>query len=599
MAQLLSAVIAVFRESLVEGMKAFLKLNSAYKTLQRIIDAENAYLNKRRSDMARTAPSTPIRSEFRSQFSSVPGSPTRQFTRWEKANATEPPWKEDLEDEDEFYDAEEDIQTDYSNEFNSGSIFTETFQSPLNKEFDPIDPASPSDAFVHSGANFCMGLLLLMLALVPPALSKLLGIVGYKGDRKKGLRMLWSSSRYSNAIGALAALVLLAYYNGLMGATDLILPIDSKQPVWSEDNLDGYPAEQLGELLNTIQKRFPRSKIWPLEQARMLALQRALPASLEILKGDFTTPLKQLHALAIFERSLQAMYSHEYELCTSSFKECCKRNNWSHSLYMYCAAASQVELYRLAKLAGDTKHAEQHAAMATSLFHNAKDKTGRRKAFGKQLPFDTFVAHKVNKWESKAMAWGVSFIDAIGVSPLEEMIFLWNGFRKMSPDCLKISLERISWSESTSNPHWKGEELSEKALFTLLRAVVLRSLGQYGEAVTLLKDKLLYIDKTTLKGTNKEDWILPAAYYETGINLWMMCHRDQTTESKDTIPAYLTRSPTGIGEQGQANKKLMRESAQSLEKAATWEGYMLDARLGMRIEAALDVIRRWRVEWDK
>ena len=599
MAQLMSAMIAVFRESVVESMKAFLKLNSAYKTLQRIIDAENAYLNKRGSSVARTAPSTPIRPEFQRQFSSTPSSPTRQFARRDEANMTGQRSGGDLEDEDEFYDAKENVQTDHSNGSKSSTLFVETPQPPLAKELDSIDLGSPSDVFVHSGANLCMGSLLLMLALVPPALSKLLGIVGYKGDRKKGLRMLWNSSRYPNAIGALAALVLLAYYNGSMGATDLILPINPTQPVWSEDNLDSYPAEQLRELLNTVQTKFPKSKIWSLEQARMLALQQNLPASLEILKGDFTTPLKQLQALAIFERSLQAMYVHEYILCTSSFKECRKRNNWSHSLYMYCAAASQVELYRLAKLAGDTKHAEQYAAKATKLFHAAKDKTGRKKAFGKQLPFDKFVAHKVNKWESRAMTLDVSFIDAVGVSPLEEMIFFWNGFRKMSPDCLEISLQRISWSESTSNPHWKDEELGEKALLTLLRAVVLRSLNQYSEAATLLKDKLLYIDKSTLKGTNREDWILPSAHYEMGINLWMMCHRDHPSGSKNTVATYLTQSPTGIGELGQANKKLMLESAQVLEKAAKWEGYMLDARLGMRISAALEVVRRWRVEWDK
>lgn len=44
----------------------------------------------------------------------------------------------------------------------------------------------------------------------------------------------------------------------------------------------------------------------------------------------------------------------------------------------------------------------------------------------RQLPFDVFVLRKVNKWQQRAQERSIELVDAIGVSPTEEMSYLWS-----------------------------------------------------------------------------------------------------------------------------------------------------------------------------
>ena len=62
----------------------------------------------------------------------------------------------------------------------------------------------------------------------------------------------------------------------------------------------------------------------------------------------------------------------------------------------------------------------------------------------KQLPFDVFVTRKVAKWEARAKEWKVSLVDAVGVDPIEEMIFFWNGHSRMTTEQLEESLANLA-----------------------------------------------------------------------------------------------------------------------------------------------------------
>ena len=448
-------------------------------------------------------------------------------------------------------------------------------RAALDHDADSEAFRNPIDVFVHSGANLSFGILLLLISLIPPVFGKLLYVIGFRGDRDRGLRMLWQASKFHNINGAMAGLVLLGYYNGLVGFCDILPDADPTLPVDSPDNIDGYPAQRLANLLEDMRRRYPSSKLWILEEARMRAAAKDLDSGIALLTTDSHSPLKQVHALSVFERSLQTMYAHRYEDCSASFQECCKLNNWSLALYNYIAASTHVELYRKT-LPTSASTAAEHASKAVKLFQEARSHVGRKKFMARQLPFDTWVARKIEKCEVRAKERNIPLIDAIGVPPLTEMIYLWNGFKKMNQEQLSLSIAALDAHEDPAkNPYWANEAIDEKAISAILRAAISRVQGKYSDAMSLLKKDILVHDKAVFKGSLRDDWMAPTANYEMAALLWMQ----KTGELEE-------------------DKKLVREAQDCLDKAAKWESYDLDARMGMKVTTGVETVRAWRATFD-
>lgn len=317
-AQLMSAVVAVLNESLSESIKGFYKMRKAYVALQEIADAEKRYMKGRSSTSvgsARTSTST---------RSTVNPAPSIASTAPSIGGQTLV--AEDEDDDDDFVDADESLTgpatpTTYQGHLESkelesklgnlsirpGSSSTMTPAAPIVEEDDFSDFSNhPVDLFIHSGSNLCFGLLQLMLSLIPPAFSKLLYIIGFKGDRELGIQMLWRATRYTNINGAMAGLITLGYYNLTVGFCDIV-------------TADAYPKERLTNLLVQMRKRYPQSRLWRLEEARMLAADKQLEDAVTMCGTHEKSPLKQVEALQWFEKSLNCMYLHRYEECATSF----------------------------------------------------------------------------------------------------------------------------------------------------------------------------------------------------------------------------------------------------------------------------------------
>jgi len=559
--QIMYAVVGMMTESLTEAIRGFYKLRKAYQTLERIIQEENKYLALHPNGLPTGTVNEPESLESSaSELERSSGSST-------EAPQVDTPLSEDSEEE--FYDASEDYDGsrelhDYQGRLSSAatdlrpSLETLTITSDqterpeklrrLTSRFSDgpdaeIFAGNVIDGFIHSGASMCYGMLLVLVSLMPPSFSTLVKIAGFKGDRIRGISLLWRATKFQNINGIFASFVLLGYYNGLLGFID-ILP---------SAGTGAYPRERCLELLNTSRQRYPKGGLWLLEEGRTLAREKKLEEAVNILDNiPSDGGLKQVRALIWFEKSMNYTYMHRDEEASESFLKLVEMNEWSHCLYYYMAGASLIESYRKLKET-DPEKAQQHAEKAEELLKKAPLHIGKKKLIGRPLPLDVFINKKVQKWEQRSQEWSVPFADAVGVSPIEEMTYMWNGYKRMDEDQLNESYARLLWSESAANKAWSKEVVDEKANLGLLKAAIMRNKSEHDQAKTLLHSHVLYLQKSDLEGGLKDNWSLPIAHYEMSVINWEI---------------YSVTNSTGD----------LEECSKWLEKAAHWGSYELDAR---------------------
>lgn len=152
-AQLMAAVVGVLSESVVESMKAFYKLRTAYKTLEGILD-----------QMSKMQTPTQLDGAGQSRQSLANG------TSGDKIRENEPPGL---------------LIPGPETRSSSASIRSAKTASRPGSRSHPSTGYMPPDAlvdeFVVSGVNLCFGVLLLILGMVPPSMRTIMSIVGFRG----------------------------------------------------------------------------------------------------------------------------------------------------------------------------------------------------------------------------------------------------------------------------------------------------------------------------------------------------------------------------------------------------------------------------------
>ena len=538
-AQLMGAIVAVMHESVTDALRGFYKLRKAYVTLNGIIQAEERTLKPGDANGLAKMPSI-IRTRT---GDSMPGS----FDESEFADIIES--EQDTgsgADEMKFVDASErktgtDSETlsnytghlgksgtDTPSSLNateggrqlenksaksSGLPSTETSSTvatdadtirstppPADEGPDAALFTNPVDVFVHSGANMCFGLLLLLLSMVPPAFSRLLYVIGFKGDRDRGLRLLWQATKFDNVNGAVAGLALLSYYGGVMSTADALPSAADAEALAAPGEVVGQPRERLTALLAKMRANYPDARLWQLEESRALAHGGRLRDAIANLRGAGDSRMRQVTAILSFELSLDAMFAGDWALMRDSFLRCVELNDWSHALYYYLAGCAEVELYRdawhLARREGGEegreaaeRQARKHKDAAVAFFRKTPALAGKKKFMARQMPFEVYALRKVTKWEARAAELGIDLVDAIGVSPAEEMVYLWSGSKRMDGELLEAALRLLSWDRCTA-PADKLEAIKavvdESSIKSVCSAALLRSLGRIAEARELL-----------------------------------------------------------------------------------------------------------------
>jgi hypothetical protein len=336
-AQLMSAVVGLLNESLTEAIKSFYKLRKAYLALEVIMENEKNFLKQRSTSSVNTTGSSRAQKEgltrsktgsLRSKTSATgvksgtsAGASTTSLKQNPESAAgmKKAPGNTDDDDDFDFVDAKEDKSGNITPGEYMGHINVSAGQEgsiALNNTQNKIDLASssasglpatdnnptiavpdaiqdlqkltmsdnpevdisafsdhPVDRFILAGSNFCFGMLLLLLSFVPPAFSSLLKIVGFKGDRERGMQMLWQATKFHDIHGAMAGVVLMGYLNGFTSICDII-----------PSSGDGsYPKERCKALLRVMRERYPKSHLWLLEESRMAAADRELEKAVAII----------------------------------------------------------------------------------------------------------------------------------------------------------------------------------------------------------------------------------------------------------------------------------------------------------------------------
>ena len=462
--QLMGAVVGVLHESLIDAMKSFLKLRKAFMTLDAIIEAET-----------KTLGSMPQATSEASLSAKPVTDVTKSMEKLDIESGTQTPANVESSSEDEKVDEGAPLKEARSKATESDNVLLE----------------NPLDIFVHSGASMCFGMILLMLTLVPPAFTRLLSVVGFRGDRERGVRMLWRSTAYANVNGAISGLILLSYYNALLGAVD-ILP--SAEDFDEGAEVVGPPRAKCEKLLASMRSRYPDSRLWLIEEARLYSNERNLPKAVEVLTTAGDAKMKQVTALNNFELSLNSMAIQDWPLMRDSFMRCLELNDWSHALYYYMAGIASIELYRDAAAAGDEDEARRQKTKAEELLRKAPGVAGKKRFMARQLPFEVFVQRKIQKWEERAKSLSVDLADAIGASPAAEMSYMWNTIKRMGPVELEKAVGGMSWDRCTAKPEVVEKikaEVDEMGSWALITASLYRSQKKFEEAREMLETHVL------------------------------------------------------------------------------------------------------------
>lgn len=394
---------------------------------------------------------------------------------------------------------------------------------------------------------------------MPPPFDKVLSLFSFRGDRKTGLNLLWDSTKFITDInGALAGLITLVFHNGPIAFSNIIPK-------------SALPRERLEQLLLELRKLYPRSQIWQIEEAIMLSEARQLEPALGVLTTMSKSPMQSIQSLGQFEVALHHLYAHDYKSCAADFIALLDLGDWSHGLYYYVAAISYVELYREAKVSDPAK-AKAHSAQAQAYFDKVLVNLGRKKVMGRELPIEGFVKRKMAKYSSRAAAKGVSFVDAIGVSPAEDIVYFWGGYDCMPDKDLRVSLEKLAYSER--QPGWDSEAADERCLFSLYKGTCLRVMGQIEKAKVELQSNVLCYTHHAVKASGKhaDDWALAVAHYEMAVCYWLEAG----------------------GETG--DKAILHEAAQEIHKIQHWGSYDLESSHGLKVSTAAETLKNLGVQ---
>ncbi|CEP64168.1 uncharacterized protein LALA0_S10e03972g [Lachancea lanzarotensis] len=583
---LLHALLMLFSESMVESAKALFKLRKAYHMLQEVLNEIKAAKEKNKGSL--------YTQDANGSFASFATADSTTFTSVDIPYQLTPQEQQDRElmqlAEDVYKmrkrrldgahignsPAAERLRTDLGLQSLKDLSKSKSTKKPVVLSEDEIEQDQATiDEFIHSGVNLCFGILQVVLSLIPPAIGAVLSVVGFHGSREDGLRMIWRSTKDRNIHGGIGLLSLLFYHDGPFQFTDVDFDVPAANGDATDAKSDELPTATLlhpGKLLEDSLLRaravFPNSALWLLQEARMLSSQGRSQEAVDLMDSIDVNEIemRQVKSLMVFDRAMTLVHLHEFERAAKELILLLDMSEWSPALYTYFAGCCYLEKYRMCEMGVlDDPRKNFYKERAASLIFESPEMAGKKRFMAKITPLERFMLRKVDQFKKNQAALNVSDpLDAIGVSPVHELMYFYNGYNRMSEEALVVSHKLLT---EYTNPMLETKDPDQELIRNLLTSLTLRRLGKVEEGCALLDtnvlpalitieapDKVKYIKKT------EDPWAYPTALYERALFTWKLKRLDGIDECR----TWLTRAQNYA------------------------DDYELSTRIGMKIKAALD-----------
>ncbi|EPY49192.1 eukaryotic protein [Schizosaccharomyces cryophilus OY26] len=363
--------------------------------------------------------------------------------------------------------------------------FSTSFQTTNNKDIDTVNE------YVQTGTLLCTGLFTLLISLLPPKMITILSLLGYKGDRDMALSYMWMSAlqRPSSFFAAVAFAALIQYYSGAVQLCS-IYKVTPTEP-------DGWPVQRCFDILSKIRVTHPEGPMWPLHEAKLLSMVKKQSEAIDVLNDLMSKPppkLMQLEVLIVFEHALDCAFSHRYVDSAHSFLKLSSLNDSSTGLYSYFAAACFLQDVQAN---ANVEALENASKLLEPLGNLLVDKTA---------PLDIHIRRKVKKLADRRASVGNQggLAEYVGFSPLYQLVYVWNGFRRMNAEELsRFDVERVQ--------PWQDQD--DDICQALVKATLWRNTGKLDESIKVLQ-KICQVTKTT------ECWAVAFAHYEMAVALF-------------------------------------------------------------------------------
>ena len=278
---LMSAVVSFLSESVVESLKGAYKLRKCYQLLHKMFDMI--------VDVDGTAPidsngtTAPTNDAVNGGALASPQSTPEDSDEDDFVDATDNPEafansKTSTESLETLTVSEDTIDTQATDLLNGRPSSSSTTPTPavspsmdrrssmatVSTFYEIPTPAESGTTFtdqtIYCGTLMALGSIMLLISLLPPSLSRLLSIIGFRGSRSQALSMLWKVSGQNGPFGALGTFVLCAYYGNIVQNSDIV-PNE-----YSSRGGNGATLEKLHTIIIDVRRRYPSSALWAVEE---------------------------------------------------------------------------------------------------------------------------------------------------------------------------------------------------------------------------------------------------------------------------------------------------------------------------------------------